>query len=147
MDPTAGVSPGRASLGCLNAVPPSPILSSGLGTLGSLGGRAKTGASRSGVVKKEPAPEEEGKRMEWRCLIWASEEVWLLEERPKVGVVGEEVLELEWTPLVVELAAESRRPAELGLMDIRRGGVPAPEGLGEGATTVAPKGIPALESR
>lgn len=64
-----------------------------------------------------------------------------------MGVVGEEVLELEWTPLVVELAAESRRPAELGLMDIRRGGVPAPEGLGEGATTVAPKGIPALESR
>ena len=89
-------------------------------------------------MKKEPPLEEEGKRLEWRCLIWASEE--LLKERPKAGVVGEEVLE----PF---LAAEARRPEGSGLTDIRRGGVAAPEWLAEELATVAPKGIPPFEDR
>lgn len=92
-------------------------------------------------MKKEPPLEEEEKRLEWRCLIWASEE--LLKERPKTGMVGEEVLE----PFLVELAGEARRPEGSGLTDIRRGGVAAPEWLAEELATVAPKGIPPFEDR
>lgn len=65
-------------------------------------------------------------------------------------MVGEEWLEFEWPPPLVELVTDSRRLPEalFGLMDILLGVFPVPDGLGEApATTVAPKGIPAEESR